>query len=341
MKFHPKKMLVTGAAGFIGSNFVIEMLRRYSDLEIISYDKLTYAGDLNNLKEVSNNPSHHFIKGDILNRSEVDAALRKHQIDTIVHFAAESHVDNSIKDPGAFIQTNVVGTYTLLEAARIFWLHEQKWNQNQCRFHHISTDEVYGTLGKNDSAFTEATPYAPNSPYSASKAGSDHIARAYFHTYNLPVTMSNCSNNYGPRQHKEKLIPTIIRSCLEEKPIPIYGNGSNIRDWLYVDDHCNAIDLIIRQGALGETYNIGGNNELDNLSLAKKICSLLDEIKPRTQGKYADLLNFVKDRLGHDWRYAIDSNKINRDLSWTPKTSGSTGFLKTVKWYIGKMEIMR
>jgi dTDP-glucose 4,6-dehydratase len=334
MVFTPKKMLVTGAAGFIGSNFVIAMLARYPELEIISFDKLTYAGNLDNLKEVAKNPQHHFIKGDILDRALVEQTLREYEIDTIVHFAAESHVDNSIKDPGAFVQTNVVGTYTLLEAARIFWLHEQKWDAQYCRFHHISTDEVYGTLGKHDPAFTEETAYAPNSPYSASKAGSDHLARAYFHTYGLPVTMSNCSNNYGPRQHPEKFIPTVIRSCLNEKPIPIYGDGTNIRDWLYVEDHCDAVDVILRKGKVGETYNVGGNNELDNLTLAKKLCVLLDEIKPRAKGKYADLLSFVKDRPGHDWRYAIDNSKIENDLEWQPKTPVADAFSNTIKWFV-------
>lgn len=321
MIFTPKKMLVTGAAGFIGSNFVVEMLARYADLTIISLDKLTYAGSLDNLKEVANNPRHHFIKGDILDRALLDKTLRDYDVDTIVHFAAESHVDNSIKDPGIFIETNVVGTYTLLEAARIFWVHEQKWNATQCRFHHISTDEVYGTLGQHDPAFTEETAYAPNSPYSASKAGSDHLVRAYFHTYGLPVTISNCSNNYGPRQHAEKFIPTVIRSCVEEKPIPIYGDGTNIRDWLYVGDHCEAVDLIIRKSKVGEVYNIGGNNELSNLMLAKQICAVFDELRPRRQGKYEDLLSFVKDRPGHDWRYAIDNNKIKKELGWRPKMS--------------------
>lgn len=318
MTFIPKKMLVTGAAGFIGSNFVIAMAARYPDLTIISFDKLTYAGNLDNLKALAQNPQHHFVKGDILDRALVDKTLRDYDIDTLVHFAAESHVDNSIKDPGAFVQTNIVGTYTLLEAARIFWLQEKKWDDTHCRFHHISTDEVYGTLGKNDPAFTETTAYAPNSPYSASKAGSDHIARAYFHTFDLPVTMSNCSNNYGPKQHPEKFIPTVIRSCLEEQPIPIYGNGSNIRDWLYVGDHCDAVDLIIRNGNIGETYNIGGNNELDNLSLAKIIAEVFDTIKPRKEGRYQELLTFVKDRPGHDWRYAIDATKIENTLDWRP-----------------------
>ena len=334
MTFTPKKMLVTGAAGFIGSNFVIEMLSTYPALEIVSFDKLTYAGNLDNLKEIASNPKHHFVQGDILDRLLVDKTLRAHDIDTIVHFAAESHVDNSIKDPGAFVQTNVVGTYTLLEAARKFWLHEKKWDATQCRFHHISTDEVYGTLGKNDPAFTETTPYTPNSPYSASKAGSDHLVRAYFHTYGMPVTMSNCSNNYGPRQHPEKFIPTVIRSCLDEQLIPIYGNGSNIRDWLYVGDHCDAVAVILREGKIGETYNIGGHNELDNLTLAKQLCALLDEVKPRAQGKYADLISFVQDRPGHDWRYAIDNTKVRKDLSWQPKTSVAAAFKNTINWFV-------
>jgi len=331
--YQPRNMLVTGAAGFIGSNFVTLMLARYQELMIVSLDKLTYAGNLDNLSEVKHHSRHHFVQADILDRDMINQILRQYNIDTIVHFAAESHVDNSIKDPGAFVQTNVVGTYTLLDAARVFWLKEKHRSEDQCRFHHISTDEVFGTLAKTDPAFTETTAYAPNSPYSASKAGSDHLVRAYFHTYGLPVTISNCSNNYGPRQHPEKFIPTVIRSCLAEQSIPIYGDGTNIRDWLYVGDHCDAIDLIIRKGRLGESYNVGGNNELSNLSLAKMICTLLDQIKPRTLGGYADLLSFVQDRPGHDWRYAIDNTKMQHELGWLSKVDVKQALTTTIYWF--------
>ncbi|ODN42977.1 dTDP-glucose 4,6-dehydratase [Piscirickettsia litoralis] len=326
-----QQLLVTGAAGFIGCNFVRYMLKTHRNIHIISLDKLTYAGSLDNLKNLPDESRHTFVQGDICDRTLVDQLLREHNIDTIAHFAAESHVDNSIEDPGVFVETNVMGTFTLLESARKFWLEEKKWTGEDCRFHHVSTDEVYGALSKEDPAFTEATAYAPNSPYSASKAGSDHLVRAYFHTYGLPVTTSNCSNNYGPYQHSEKLIPTVIRSCLAEKEIPVYGNGSNIRDWLYVEDHCSAIDTIIRKGKLGEVYNVGGNNEVDNLALIKTICQILDEKQPRKNGKsYQDLITFVTDRAGHDLRYAIDDKKIAYELGWQPVHKLSSALNKVI-----------
>jgi len=270
----------------------------------------------------------------------VAGLLRAHNIDCIVHFAAESHVDNSISGPEIFIKTNVMGTYTLLESARHYWLGEQDWDASQCRFHHVSTDEVYGTLGKQDAAFSEQTPYAPNSPYSASKAGSDHLARAWFHTYGLPVTTSNCSNNYGAYQHNEKLIPTIIRHCVNQSPIPVYGTGENIRDWLYVEDHCSGIDAVLRRGELGETYNIGGCNEWENLAVVKYICSLMDEHVPE-HAPHADLISFVTDRAGHDWRYAIDATKISSALDWQPSETFETGIRKTVVWYLERMGVLK
>jgi dTDP-glucose 4,6-dehydratase len=330
-------MLVTGGAGFIGCNFVRYMLKTDADIQIVNLDALTYAGSMDNLKDLPDESRHTFVHGDICDRPLVDSLLRDHKVDTIVHFAAESHVDNSIAGPEVFIKTNVMGTYTLLEAARHYWLepnHSSPITHHQnFRFHHISTDEVYGTLGKDAPAFTEATPYAPNSPYSASKAGSDHLVRAWFHTYGLPVTTTNCSNNYGPYQHGEKLIPTIIRSCREGKPIPVYGDGSNIRDWLYVEDHCSGIDAVIRRGRLGEVYNIGGCNEWTNINIVKKICSLMDEAQPE-KAPHAELISFVTDRPGHDWRYAIDANKMADELAWQPAETFETGIRKTVEWVL-------
>ena len=318
-----KKILVTGSAGFIGSNFVRFMLAKYPDIEIISLDKLTYAGSLANLANLPDEGRHIFVKGDICDSNLVNKLLREHNIDAIVHFAAESHVDRSITGPDAFIQTNINGTFSLLEAAR----------KSGCRFHHISTDEVYGELGRDDPPFTECSPYKPSSPYSASKAAADHLVRAYFRTYDLPVTISICSNNYGPYQHNEKLIPTVIRSCLEQEPIPVYGDGSNIRDWLYVEDHCNAIDMILRQGKVGETYNIGGNCEKDNLSLVKMICEIMDEKRP-IKGKHSDLIGFVKDRRGHDWRYAINNTELRDELGWHPIVNFDEGLRLTVKYLV-------
>lgn len=330
--FRPKNILVTGAAGFIGCNFVRYMLSRYPDIKIISFDKLTYAGNIENLSDVLHLPNHHFVKGDICDQALVLKTLREFEVDTIVHFAAESHVDNSIAGPEVFVTTNVLGTFHLLEAARRYWQAEKGWGEHKCRFHHISTDEVYGTLTKEESAFTEETKYAPNSPYSASKAGSDHLVRAYYHTYKLPVTTSNCSNNYGPYQHPEKLIPTVIRCCIEQKPIPVYGDGSNIRDWLYVEDHVAAIDLILRKGKVSEVYNIGGENEVDNLTLVKRICQLMDEVKPEL-APHESLITFVEDRKGHDWRYAIDASKVKEELSWEPSQKFTDMLKQTLNFY--------
>jgi dTDP-glucose 4,6-dehydratase len=400
---------VTGGAGFIGCNYVRYMLANDTDVRIVNLDKLTYAGSLDNLKDLPDKMNsvgredalgykvngeardgalgyesrHTFVQGDICDRALVDRLLREHQVDTIVHFAAESHVDNSISGPEIFVQTNVMGTFTLLEAARQYWLVECQGRgvrsqesgsryqspvtshdslRESFRFHHISTDEVYGTLSKDDPAFTEETPYAPNSPYSASKAGSDHLVRAYFHTYGLPVTTTNCSNNYGPYQHSEKLIPTIIRNCVNGSAIPVYGDGSNIRDWLYVEDHCSGIDAVIRKGRLGEVYNIGGINEWANIDIVNCICSLMDEfmsdgrwemgsgkdaphiahltphkvnVKDREGARgYASLISFVTDRPGHDWRYAIDASRMGQELDWKPAETFETGIRKTVEWYL-------
>jgi dTDP-glucose 4,6-dehydratase len=335
--YQPKNILITGGLGFIGSNFVHYVLQQDANVRVINLDAVTYAGDLENVNDLPDFERHHFVKGDITDANLIHKILREYQIDTIIHFAAESHVDRSITGPSAFVHSNVVGTFTLLEAARQYWLVEKGFDHSQCRFHHISTDEVYGTLGPNDPAFSEQTAYAPNSPYSASKASSDHFARAYFHTYQLPVTISNCSNNYGPRQNPEKLIPTIIRSALAGQPIPVYGDGSNIRDWLYVDDHCDAIWQIVQRGHLGEAYNIGGNNEWNNLDIVRHICGLLDELSPADQ-PYESLIQFVTDRPGHDWRYAIDAQKIQQELAWFPKETFETGIRKTVEWCLLKQK---
>jgi len=332
-EFIPRVMLVTGGAGFIGCNFVRYMLNTDSKVRIINLDALTYAGSLDNLKDLPDESRHTFVEGDICDRELIDRLLRKYEIDTIVHFAAESHVDNSILGPEIFVRTNVMGTFTLLDAAKKYWQEEKNWSIKNCRFHHISTDEVYGTLIADDPAFSELTPYAPNSPYSASKAGSDHLARAYYHTYGFPVTTTNCSNNYGPYQHYEKFIPKVIRSCVEQKAIPVYGDGSNIRDWLYVTDHCSGIDAVIRNGVLGETYNIGGINEWSNIDICRLICQLMDEQLPQN-APHDQLIAFVKDRPGHDWRYAIDATKANQTLGWLPDETFETGIRKTIDWYL-------
>lgn len=331
--YQPKHILVTGGAGFIGSNFIYHLLSEYQDLRLINLDKLTYAGSLDNLRDLPATASYLFVQGDICDAALVADLLRKHEIDTLIHFAAESHVDRSIVDPSAFIQTNVVGTFVLLEAARQYWLQEKGFSAEHCRFHHISTDEVYGTLGPEHPPFSETSPYLPNSPYSASKAGSDHLVRAYSHTYGLPVTLSNCSNNYGPKQHSEKFIPTIIRSCLKQLPIPVYGDGSNIRDWLYVEDHCRAIDRVVRQGQVGRTYNIGANNEWSNVELVEYITRCLDELFPAKQ-PHDRLIEYVRDRPGHDWRYAINDDRIKLELGWSPRYSFEEGIAKTIQTFL-------
>ena len=332
--YAPRRMLVTGGAGFIGSHFARHMLRTDRDVRIVTLDALTYAGSRENLRELPDAARHTFVHGNICDRTLVDRVLRDHAIDTIVHFAAESHVDRSITGPAAFIQTNVLGTFTLLEAASTAWLQAHRWQDAECRFHHISTDEVYGALGPHDAPFRETTPYAPNSPYSATKAASDHLVRSYHHTYKLPTTTTNCSNNYGPFQHPEKFIPTVIRTGLAGEPIPVYGNGLNIRDWVYVEDHCAAIDVVIRRGQIGATYNIGGGNEWQNLDIARLICTILAERTQEPAERVARLIHFVTDRPGHDWRYAIDAAKIRNELGWSPKETFETGLRKTVAWYL-------
>ena len=339
MTHTPKSVLVTGGAGFIGANYLEYLLESDTSARIVTLDSLTYAGSVENLGAVMDNPRHEFVKGDITDAALVNELINDRQIDTVVHFAAESHVDRSITGPAAFITTNVVGTFTLLEAARTAWLGSGP--RKDVRFHHVSTDEVFGSLTESDPPFSETTPYSPNSPYSASKAGSDHLVRAYHHTYGLPVTITNCSNNYGPYQHAEKFIPTVIRSALGEKPIPIYGAGLNIRDWLYVRDHCVAIDKVVRDGVSGETYLVGGRSERRNIDIARLICGILDERSPRKNGKYAELLSSVTDRLGHDFRYAIDSSVIERDLGWKPAETFDTGIRKTVDWYLANPEHLK
>ncbi|WP_455168746.1 dTDP-glucose 4,6-dehydratase [Aegicerativicinus sediminis] len=332
-----KNILVTGGAGFIGSNFIEYYLQEYPKDKIINLDLLTYAGDLENLKEVETNPNYTFIKGDICDSDLVESIFKDYNITDVIHFAAESHVDNSIKNPDAFIRTNVFGTFNLINNAYRYWMHgpfEGKVDFEESRFHHISTDEVYGTLG-NSGLFEETTPYAPNSPYSASKASSDFIVRSYHHTYGLNVVTTNCSNNYGPRQHDEKLIPTIIRKAVSGENIPIYGDGKNIRDWLYVRDHCTGIDLAFRKGKSGETYNVGGRNERNNLYIANTICDLLDEIQPKN-GSYKNQIKFVTDRPGHDFRYAIDASKLESELGWKADENFESGIRKTIEWYLDK-----
>ncbi|VCU70096.1 dTDP-glucose 4,6-dehydratase 2 [Pigmentiphaga humi] len=339
MSYTPKNILVTGGAGFIGANFVRHLLASTASIKIVNLDLLTYAGSLENLRNLPALERHCFVQGDICDRELLDRLLREHEVDTIVHFAAESHVDRSISGPGAFVRTNIEGTYTLLEAARQLWLGEQGLSRESAqasrRFHHISTDEVYGTLKPEDPAFTETTPYAPNSPYSASKAASDHLVRAYFHTYGLPVVTTNCSNNYGPYQHGEKFIPTVIHSGLNGQSIPVYGDGRNIRDWLYVEDHCRGIERVIRDGRLGETYNIGGCNEWRNIDIVERICALLDTRRPDS-APHRRLISFVTDRPGHDWRYAIDATKMRDELDWQPQESFDSGIEKTIDWYLGR-----
>lgn len=333
MMYQPKNILATGGVGFIASHFVHYYQTHYPELFIINLDKLTYAASLNNLKNLRYPRQYHFVQGDILDSHLVMSLLKDFKVDTVIHFAAETHVDRSINAPENFIKTNILGTYTLLEACRKHWFEDLGLSKEDCRFHHISTDEVYGSLQKDEPAFTELMPYRPNSPYSASKASSDYLVRAYYNTYGLPITLTNCSNNYGPFQHNEKFIPTIIDCCLHQKPIPVYGDGSNIRDWLYVEDHCCGIDRVIRNGKLGESYNIGGNTELTNLEVIGLICKVLSSIRPMNY-KYEDLIRFIKDRPGHDWRYAINAGKINKELNWQPKETFSSGILKTLSAYV-------
>lgn len=333
MTYIPKNILVTGGAGFIASHFVRYYQAHYPEIFIVNLDKLTYAGSLNNLKNLPFPAQHHFVQGDILDSHLILKLLKDFKLDTVVHFAAETHVDRSINTPKKFIHTNIVGTFTLLEVCRKYWLEERNLREADCRFHHISTDEVYGSLHKDEPAFTELSTYRPNSPYSASKASSDYLVRAYYNTYGLPVSITNCSNNYGPSQHNEKFIPTIIDCCLRQKSIPVYGDGSNIRDWLYVEDHCNGIDRVIRNGKLGESYNIGGNTELTNIEVIGIICEVLSNIRP-IDYKYVDLMTFIKDRPGHDWRYAINAEKISKELNWQPKETFTSGINKTLSAYI-------
>ena len=329
-----KTYLITGGCGFIGSNFVRFILEREPEATIINLDKLTYAGNIHNLDGI-NNSRYHFVHGDICDSELVAKLFNDHQFDGVVHFAAESHVDRSIDGPAEFVHTNIVGTLNLLEQSREYLNKEEKSN---FRFLHVSTDEVYGTLG-DQGKFFESTPYDPSSPYSASKAGSDHLARAWHRTYGLPVLVTNCSNNYGSYQFPEKLIPLMIINCLHRKPLPVYGKGENVRDWLFVTDHCKAVHTVFTAGQVGETYNIGGNNEIKNIDVVFTICSILDEMSPRENGSnYADLITYVQDRPGHDFRYAIDATKINQDLGWSPKESFETGIRKTIDWYLNNRD---
>ena len=330
-------ILVTGGAGFIGSNFVLDWLAQ-SDEAVINLDKLTYAGNLENLSSLDSNSQHVFAQGDIGDAALVSQLLAVHKPRAVVNFAAESHVDRSIHGPEDFIQTNIVGTFHLLEAVRSYWGGLAGQNKSDFRFLHVSTDEVYGSLGKSDPAFTETHAYAPNSPYSASKAASDHLVRSYHHTYGLPVLTTNCSNNYGPYHFPEKLIPLMIVNALAGKALPVYGDGQQIRDWLYVKDHCSAIREVLARGRLGEVYNIGGWNEKPNIEIVNTICSLLDELRPKATGSYTEQIAYVQDRPGHDRRYAIDASKIERELGWLPAETFDTGIRKTVAWYLANAD---
>ena len=331
-------ILVTGGAGFIGGNFVLDWLAQ-SQEPVLNLDKLTYAGNLQTLASVQDDPRHVFVQGDIGDRALVDQLLAQHQPRAVVNFAAESHVDRSIHGPGDFIHTNIVGTFNLLESVRGYWSALPPAQKDAFRFLHVSTDEVYGTLAKDDPAFAETHPYEPNSPYSASKAASDHLVRAWHHTYGLPVLTTNCSNNYGPYHFPEKLIPLMIVNALAGKPLPVYGDGMQVRDWLYVQDHCSAIRRVLEAGQLGETYNVGGWNEKPNIEIVNTVCALLDELRPRDDGKrYAEQITYVTDRPGHDRRYAIDATKIHRELGWKPAETFETGIRKTVQWYLSNPE---
>jgi dTDP-glucose 4,6-dehydratase len=333
-------LLVTGGAGFIGSNFVLSTLAGTGE-PVVNLDKLTYAGNLANLDALRDDARHVFVQGDICDRTVVRDLLARHRPRALVHLAAESHVDRSIEGPAQFVQTNMVGTFALLEEARAYWVGLAAAERAAFRFVHVSTDEVYGSLRNDDPAFSETTPYAPNSPYSASKAGSDHLVRAYWHTYGLPALITNCSNNYGPHQFPEKLIPLMIHQALAGKPLPVYGDGQNVRDWLYVMDHCAALRAVLERGRPGEVYNIGGGAEMKNLDLVRTLCALLDDAQPRTGGSYADLISFVQDRPGHDRRYAIDSRKIQAELGWRPQESFASGLKKTVRWYVERRQQSR
>lgn len=331
-------VLVTGGCGFIGANFIRLLLSKYPRWRVVNLDKLTYAGNLNNLKGIEENEKYCFIKGDISDAELVDSVFKQEKIDTVVHFAAESHVDRSITGPADFIQTNIIGTFTLLEGARKSWLQEN-WSGNKPVFLHVSTDEVYGSLGPTG-LFCETTAYDPRSPYSASKASSDHLVNAYFHTYGLPVLITNCSNNYGPYQFPEKLIPLIVHNCLEGRPLPVYGDGKNIRDWLYVQDHCEAIAVVLHKGQSGNCYTIGGNNEKENIEVVHTVCDLIDEKQGMLPSgtKRRSLITFVTDRLGHDRRYAIDATKIRNELGWSPTISFEDGLRRTVEWYLANQQ---
>ena len=333
------RLLVTGGAGFIGSNFIRYVLMKYPDSFILNLDLLTYAGSLENLNNLPANAKYHFEKVDICDQNSVIELMRKYDIDAIVHFAAESHVDRSILGPAAFVNTNILGTFSVLEAAREVWFNEQKLTDTNVRFHHISTDEVFGSLEPGDQAFSETTPYSPNSPYAASKASSDHLVRAYHHTYGLPITLTNCSNNYGPFQFPEKLIPLMILNALEGKHLPIYGDGMQIRDWLYVEDHCQAIWKVLQEGKIGDTYNVGGNNQPANIEIVDAICELIDEFRPDSKFiPHVNLKEYVTDRPGHDRRYAMNISKIARELNWKPKYNLKDGLRKTVEWYLSNQE---
>jgi dTDP-glucose 4,6-dehydratase len=327
-------ILVTGGAGFIGSNFIVDWLANSQATAVINYDKLTYAGNLANLQEIEKDPRYHFVQGDIADQAKVLDLLRINQVQAVLNFAAESHVDRSIHGPADFIQTNVFGTFQLLEAVRVYWGELDSEAKDQFRFLHVSTDEVYGSLTSGEEAFSEFHRYEPNSPYSASKAASDHLVRAWHHTYGLPVLTTNCSNNYGPYHFPEKLIPLCILNAIEGKPLPIYGDGQQVRDWLYVKDHCSAIRAVLQAGRLGEVYNVGGWNEKTNLEVVQTVCAILDRMHPKSSGSYADQITFVKDRPGHDRRYAIDARKLESELGWMPAETFDTGIQKTVEWYL-------
>ncbi len=332
-----KTYIVTGGAGFIGSA-VVRMIIESSDDVVVNIDKLTYAGNLDSLQSVTDNPRYHFVHADICDSKAMAEVFASHQPDAIMHLAAESHVDRSIDGPGDFIQTNIVGSYTLLEAARDYWSGLQADKKEAFRFHHVSTDEVYGSLG-DEGMFLETTPYDPSSPYSASKASSDHLVRAWHRTFGLPVVLTNCSNNYGPYQYPEKLIPLVLQKARAGEALPIYGTGENIRDWLYVDDHARALILVMKRGMSGETYNIGGHNEVTNIDVVRTLCAILDDREPAKDGKpYAELITYVTDRPGHDMRYAIDASKIQRDLGWVPEETFETGLAKTVDWYLANQQ---